>query len=476
MPLSGRPVRVDFPTYAKVDRSLGLRTTILFVLSSVVGFFSISWIFILVLAAQTEEQPVNVRVGLYTMACLTVIPTLAAVVMLIKGATGRTRRRRLNALAKLVRRDPSAAVNDIAQKLAISFDEADALFFDAQTLGVLVDTHPTQPPVSELDRAAPSNPPLSTSSHDSQADIAVARTLLAQPMSDEATALDRTISGAVLNETYQIEESIGSGAMGVVYVARQMRTGRRYAIKVLLPDARPSADALKRFKREATILSSLGHSGIVAVHDFDVTREGLYYMVMELLQGETLDGRLAYRGSLRWDEARSVALEIGAALITAHGAGILHRDLKPSNVFLAHAPGEPEHAVLLDFGLAKPPDRGAASRITRPNEVLGTPLYMAPEQARGEPLGQSSDVYGLGAVLYEMVTGAPPFIDKTLASLYARVINEPPPRASDAAVAPLPPGLDEILERALAKEPGGRFESVAAFISALRSLEEPPAF
>lgn len=463
-------MRVDFPTYARVDRSLGARSTILFIASIVVGFFSLSWILILVLAARAEEHPVDIRVGLYTMAWLTSIPSLGAVLMLIKGATGRTRRRRLNQLAKLIRRDSSATVNEIAQELTISFDEADALYFDAQALGVLVDVPSELLRAPETGGVVPSEPPRSTPQHESEAELGQARTLPAQPLSDEATALDRTLSGALLNGTYQIEETLGAGAMGIVYGARQIRTGRRYAVKVLLPDARPSVEALKRFKREATMLSSLGHPGIVAVHDFDVTTEGLYFMVMELLQGETLDACLAYRGSLPWTSARKVALEVGAALIAAHSTGILHRDLKPTNVFLAHSPGEPEHAVLLDFGLAKPVDRGAASRITRPNEVLGTPLYMAPEQARGEPLDQGSDVYGLGAVLYEMVTGAPPFIDKTLASLYAKVINEPPPRASEVAVEPLPAGVDEILERALAKHPSERFESVAAFIAALGSL------
>ena len=284
------------------------------------------------------------------------------------------------------------------------------------------------------------------------------------------------LSGSVLNGTYRIEKHLGSGGMGAVYAATHLRTGRRYAVKTLLPDAQFSADAIKRFEREATSASALGHPGIVAVHDFNSTEGGLFYLVMDLLEGETLDQRLERTGSLPWPEARRIALEAGEALAAAHAKGLLHRDLKPANLFLARVPGEPkEKVVLLDFGLAKPIDSAAVSKLTSTGAAVGTPLYMAPEQARGEPLDVRCDVYGLGAVLYEMLTGAPPFFDRTLAAVYARLLTESAPSAVRAAAHPVPGVVDDLLACALAKTPAERFETVRAFLGALSNVGVGPA-
>jgi serine/threonine-protein kinase len=260
--------------------------------------------------------------------------------------------------------------------------------------------------------------------------------------------------------------------MGVVYAAQHLRTGRRYAVKTLHPDAQISPDAIRRFEREATAASALGHPGIVGVHDFHETEGGVHYLVMDLLEGETLEQRLARVGCLRWPEARRVALEVGAALSVAHERGLLHRDLKPANIFLARAEGAPERAVLLDFGLAKPLADAARSRITVSGAAVGTPLYMSPEQARGEALDVRSDVYGLGAVIYEMVTGAPPFLDRTLAGVYARLLTESAPAATSAARYPCPPAVDAVLSCALAKTPGERFASMRALATAIESVGE----
>ena len=285
----------------------------------------------------------------------------------------------------------------------------------------------------------------------------------------------QALVGAVLNGTYQIERHIGSGGMGAVYAAKHLRTGRHYAVKTLLPDAQFSPDAIRRFEREATAASALGHPGIVAVHDFHSTEGGLFYLVMDLLEGETLDQRLERSGSLPWPEARRVALEAGEALAAAHEKGLLHRDLKPANLFLARIPGEPrERVVLLDFGLAKPIDSAAVSKLTSTGAAVGTPLYMAPEQARGEPVDVRCDVYGLGAVLYEMLTGAPPFFDRTLAAVYARLLTESAPSAVRAAAHPVPPVVDDLLACALAKTPAERFETVRAFLGALSNVSETP--
>ena len=291
------------------------------------------------------------------------------------------------------------------------------------------------------------------------------------PSSQPPPGATESLVGAVLNGTYQIEKHLGSGGMGAVYAAKHLRTGRRYAVKMLLPDAQLSPDAIRRFEREATAASALGHPGIVAVHDFHSTETGLFYLVMDLLEGETLDQRLERTGSLPWPEARRIVLEAGEALASAHAKGLLHRDLKPANLFLARVPGEPkERVVLLDFGLAKPIDNAAVSKLTHTGAAVGTPLYMAPEQARGEPVDVRCDVYGLGAVLYEMLTGAPPFFDRTLAAVYAKLLTESAPSAVRAASHPVPAVVDDLLACALAKTPEERFETVRAFLGALANV------
>ena len=157
------------------------------------------------------------------------------------------------------------------------------------------------------------------------------------------------LTGVTIRQTWIVERCLATGGMGAVYAARHARTGRRYALKTLLPDEQLSKNAIARFEREARAASAIGHAGIAAVHEFDQTEDGLYYLVMDLLDGETLETRLARVGRLAWPEAKRIALEVGDALAAAHRAGILHRDLKPSNVFLRAMEGTPERAMLVDF-------------------------------------------------------------------------------------------------------------------------------
>ncbi|MCA9611137.1 MAG: serine/threonine protein kinase, partial [Myxococcales bacterium] len=267
---------------------------------------------------------------------------------------------------------------------------------------------------------------------------------------------------------YTIQRLLGAGGMGHVYDVTHVRTGRRYALKTLLPDARLSADSLRRFEREARAASALGHPGLVAVHDFD-RHAGVDFLVMDRLEGETLDERLRRQGTLPWETARGIARELADALDAAHAAGLLHRDVKPGNVFLARD-GRGERAVLLDFGLAKPIDDAATSRITATGAAVGTPLYMSPEQARGDALDVRTDVYGLAATLYEMITGAPPFLEPTVARAYHRLLSEPALPASRLAPQPVPPELDALLVAALAKDPNARPADARRFAEALASV------
>lgn len=274
--------------------------------------------------------------------------------------------------------------------------------------------------------------------------------------------------GRTLKGTWQVEALLGAGGMGAVFRTLHLRTGRRYALKVILPEAGQSRDMLRRFEREATAASTLGHPGIIAVHDFDWTEEGAAYLVMDLLEGETLLQRLERHGALPWRIARPIALELGDALATAHGIGLLHRDVKPANVFLARE-AQRERAVLLDFGLVKRMNASPASRVTSTGVVVGTPLYMSPEQARGAPLDARSDLYGLAVVIYEMVVGVPPFFGRSEAELYARLMREEAPHAS--SVGACPRGLDEVLAHALAHSPDARYADVRSFLAAVASVQ-----
>ena len=280
----------------------------------------------------------------------------------------------------------------------------------------------------------------------------------------EAMVLD--LVGRRIKDTWEVERHLASGGMGTVYVARHARTGRRYALKTLLPSAQLSPDAIVRFEREARAATAIGHAGIAAVHDFDTTSEGVHYLVMDLLVGESLESRLARVGRMPWPEARRVALEVADALAAAHRAHVLHRDVKPSNVFMASREGAGERAMLVDFGLARPirPDHGES--VTRTGAIVGTAHYMSPEQARSEPVDERTDVYGLGATIYEMIAGVPPFLGASPVAVMVMLLEEQP--IPPSALSPnVPPSVDALVLRALAKAPGDRFVDAVALKAAI---------
>lgn len=427
-----------------------------FVLGSVgaiVGSFIAMMGFLMVM--MTDGGVWENRAGIILGLFLGVLPFGLSALMIASGIRARGRFRRLGELAAVARHKRELVTEDVAVALAISPTEAEKLILDASTLG-LIDADGTEPTV-----LAPSTP----------APPAEAPRALVAP-GGPAPSPELIAPGLVLAATYRIEERIGSGGMGEVHAARHLRTGRRYAVKTIHRSAQTD-ELVRRFEREATAASALGHPGIVAVHDFNVTPGGVFYLVMDLLEGETLDARLARQGSLDWPDAKRVILEVGSALAAAHAHGLLHRDVKPSNVFLTRAGAAPERAVLLDFGLVKPLDE-AASRLTGTGAVLGTPMYMSPEQALGEPLDVRSDLYSLAAVAFEAITGAPPFLDRTLAAVYARVLAQAAPRATDVATRPVPREVDEVLARALAKAKDQRYPDIRSFADALWRIQDDP--
>lgn len=437
--------------YRSAERWSWIRIGVAAVLSLGLGVFASFWLILGVVMMALSESVDDVRAGLLLTLVAGVIPAAWTLAALVWGITQLRRHLRFRELVTLSRHIPHFQAGDVARELDLSPADAELLILDAAAAGILGDE-----PVSTAPSLAP--PESGLGSGDTHR-----RT--SEPLADR-----EDLDGVVLNGTWRVEGHLKSGGMGAVFRATHVRTGKPYAIKMLHTDARLSEASIRRFVREARAASSLGHPGIVSILDFDVSTDGTHFLVMELLSGETLEDRLAREGHLPWRQALALTEEIGSALEIAHGAGLLHRDLKPANVFLCDDPQRSQTAVLLDFGLARPIDESSTSKLTSTGMVLGTPAYMSPEQARGEELDVRSDVHALGAILYEMVTGVPPFMDPTLAGIYAKLLMAAAPTASEAASAPLPPALDALIERALAKSRGDRFPSVSALTDRARTL------
>ena len=266
---------------------------------------------------------------------------------------------------------------------------------------------------------------------------------------------------------YQIKQEIDHGGMSVVYLAHDPRFRRDVAIKVLSSSMQDQAQVRARFEREARIIAALDHPAIVPVYDFG-DEDGQPYLVMRLMPGGSLADLLTY-GRLNLTDTAHIAERIGSALDVAHSRGVVHRDLKPANI-LFDAQGEP---FLTDFGIVKIfEDEGVQSSMTG-SVVLGTPAYMSPEQALGKPIDKRSDVYALGAVMYEMLTGLPPYKGPTSVSIAMKHVMEPVPHVSEFRP-DIPEALDAVVARAMAKEPSERYESAGelarAFAEALRDV------
>ncbi|MBZ0235990.1 MAG: serine/threonine protein kinase, partial [Deltaproteobacteria bacterium] len=230
--------------------------------------------------------------------------------------------------------------------------------------------------------------------------------------------------------SYEITGKIAEGGMGVVYRAQHQLIGKPAAVKLLLPELSSNHDIVNRFFTEARAATAIRHPGIVEVFDFGYLQNGMAYIVMELLEGEPLSRRLATQGRLEERHALVITRGIASALAAAHAKQIVHRDLKPDNVFLVPDPDMPggERAKILDFGIAKVSEaqRGTGSK-TRTGAVMGTPTYMSPEQCRGAgEVDHRSDIYAIGCILYEMVTGRPPFQAEGIGELIAAHMLMPP--------------------------------------------------
>ena len=273
--------------------------------------------------------------------------------------------------------------------------------------------------------------------------------------------------GIVLQGTYRIIRPLAEGGCGEVYLAAHTRLPGRFAIKLLHRSLLRDGDALERFRQEAEITSSLRHPHIVQVFDFNVTDNGVPFLVMELLEGKLLSERVQAVGALDPIAAANIIEQIAGALHAAHARGIVHRDLKPENVMLLGGAGVDDFVKVMDFGISQASWR---PRLTEGERVAGTPQYMAPEQAQGlrEQIDHRSDQFSLAAIAYTLLTGQEPFRgENPIAVLYEVVHSEPIPPSE--LVPALGPEIDAVVMRGLAKESADRYPNVLAFASALRA-------
>jgi serine/threonine-protein kinase len=296
--------------------------------------------------------------------------------------------------------------------------------------------------------------------------------------SQTETPLAEALIGTTLRGTYQILDVLDQGGMGMVFTAEHLRLKRRLAVKLLAKHLADDRQALARFHREAEIISQLTHPNIVQVVDFDTTDDGEPYLVMELLQGESLDTRLERQRSLPVPEAIRITTQTAAGLTAAHQADIVHRDLKPGNVFLVDIPGGNSFVKLLDFGISK--RAGGSRALTGEFDILGTPDYMAPEQASGKTaqVDHRGDQFALAVISYQMLTGALPFAGNDVMEILKRVLNDSPARASVLNEA-LPEAIDPVLAKALSKNPDDRYPTIGAFAQELAMVSGcslPPGF
>jgi len=265
---------------------------------------------------------------------------------------------------------------------------------------------------------------------------------------------------AALADRYRVVRELGRGGMAVVWLADDLRHDRPVAIKVMSPDIAHDAGD-ERFLREIEIAAKLSHPHILPVHDSG-RADGLLYFVMPFVEGDTLRSRLEREGPLPLQEAVRITSEVADALDFAHRRGLVHRDVKPENILF-----QAGHAMVTDFGIARAVEGRDATTLTKTGAAIGTFRYMSPEQATGEAdLDGRSDVYALGCLAYEMLTGAPPFADASAASVLARKLTEAPPPPS-AVHAGIPPTVDEVVGRALERDRWARYETPGALSTAL---------
>ena len=277
-----------------------------------------------------------------------------------------------------------------------------------------------------------------------------------------------SLIGEVLDGRYKITRKLGEGGMGEVFAAEHVHIEKRFAIKLLRPEIVSNAEAVQRFRQEARSASSIGHRNIIAIEDFGQLPDGRIYMCMELLNGAALNDLIQTPISV--DRLLNILIQTGHGLAAAHTKGIIHRDMKPENVFVTVGPNNEDVPKLLDFGIAKVAGNDGQNNLTRTGTIFGTPFYMAPEQALGNPVDARTDVYAMGVIMYEVFAGSLPFQGESFMGILTQhITTEPEPVAQRAAKAgrQLPMGLAEVITRCMQKNPAQRFGTMDELVNAL---------
>jgi serine/threonine-protein kinase len=288
------------------------------------------------------------------------------------------------------------------------------------------------------------------------------------------TVVDRELQVGEVLGSYQLERLLGEGSMGQVFQARHVRLGRQVALKVLRPAFAHDSGFVRRFFQEAHAVNRINHEHIVEIFDFvEDAQHGYVYCVMELLRGQNLSS-LVKEEQLSVLRIRRILVQVCAALGAAHQLGVVHRDIKPDNLFITHKGGQADFVKVLDFGVAKLLTAENTSG-TLDGTIIGTPTYMSPEQAAGLPVNHLADIYAVGAVLYEMLSGQPPHQAANFGQLMVKIITEVPSALPSHTPSgePVPQALAQLALRCLAKEPADRPQSLAEVISVLLA-DTPP--
>ena len=295
------------------------------------------------------------------------------------------------------------------------------------------------------------------------------------PLEASAASGDPLI-GRLLADRYKVLRTIGEGGMGRVYLAEHVRMGRLSAVKVMSPALAPTADAIGRFNREAANASRINQPNVAAIYDFGETDDGTLYLAMEYVEGETLSAVLRREGPFSPMRAAEITGQIADGLTAAHHLGIVHRDLKPDNILVTRSHDGREWVKIVDFGIAKATQADAEQNVTSLGMAVGTPEYMSPEQIAGEQLDGRTDLYSLGLVLFNMLTGALPHPALTSKqSLVLRLTARPRTLADVRPNVAWPARLQVALDRALAPEPADRFRTVGELAAVVRAAVGAPS-
>jgi serine/threonine-protein kinase len=277
-----------------------------------------------------------------------------------------------------------------------------------------------------------------------------------------------SLVGQILDGRYRIIRKIGEGGMGEVYAAEHVHIEKRFAIKLLRPEIVSNPEAVTRFRQEARSSSSIGHRNIIAIEDFGQLADGRIYMCMELLNGAALNDMITQPMGV--DRLLNILIQTGHGLAAAHAKGIVHRDMKPENIFVTIGPNGEDIPKLLDFGIAKVSGNDGQNHLTRTGTIFGTPFYMAPEQALGNPVDARTDIYAVGVIMYECFAGSLPFQGDSFMGILTQHITvdaEPVAQRAFRAGRQLPPGLAEAITCCLQKNPAQRFATMDDLVNVL---------